>query len=73
MFQVTAIQMKAAPTTNSSQPMLPIPPKGLPQKVSMAAMAVTARVPPSQTGLLIQYMTAVTAPARCPNASRTHS
>ena len=73
MFQVTAIQMKRAPATNSSHPVAAMPPNGLPQKVSIAAMATTESVPPSQTGLLIQYMTAVTAPARCPNASRTHS
>ena len=73
MFQVTAIQINRKPTRNSSQPRFAIPPNGLAQKVSRAAIASTESVPPNHTGLLIQYMTAVMAPARCPKASLTHS
>ncbi len=35
-----------------------------------APMQLIARVPPIQTGLVIQYRKLFTAPARCPKASR---
>ena len=70
IFIVTATQIKARPTM-IDKPVLP--PILVPQSASRAAIAVAARVPPSQIGLLSQYRTAVIAPAMWPKARRTHS
>ena len=70
MFIMTATQMKARPTRIDSPVLSAI---FVPQRASIAAMAVAASVPPSQIGLLSQYRTAVIAPAMWPKARRTHS
>ncbi len=60
---VTAVQMKRNPMTVSAN-WLPL--KLLPQRASSAAMAVAVSVPPNQMGLLSQYRTLTTAPAKWP-------
>ena len=40
------------------------------KNTSTAPMQLIVRVPPIHTGLVIQYRKLLTAPARCPNASR---
>src|SRR5215469_15501736 len=62
---VMATQMNASPKRYSGGPLI-----GLLKKNALAAaMAVMARVPPTQTGLAIQYRTELMAAASRPNAS----
>ena len=61
MFIVTAPQMKKKPMTVSQNW---LPPSELPHNASSAAIVVAANVPPSQMGLLSQYRTPTTAPAK---------
>ncbi len=70
MFIVTATQMNRKPITVSA-PWFPV--KLLPQSASSVAIAVAVSVPPSQIGLLSQYRTPTTAPAKWPYARRTQS
>ena len=51
MFIITATQIKARPTRIESPVLSPIL---VPQRRSMAAIAVAASVPPNQIGLLSQ-------------------
>src|SRR5215472_5261798 len=65
MAAVIAIQMNASPKRYSGGPLIGL----LKKNASAAAMAVTARVPPTQTGLEIQYRTELIAAGILPNAS----
>src|SRR5215472_11439253 len=62
---VIATQINASPNRYSGSPLI-----GLLKKNALAAaMAVTASVPPTQTGLEIQYKTELIAAGSLPNAS----
>src|SRR5262245_36553004 len=64
-----AAQMNPSPNRYSGSPLIGL----LKKNESAAASAVTARVPPTQTGLETQYSTALIAAGRRPNASRVHT
>src|SRR5215831_10622760 len=66
---VIAAQMNPSPNRYSGSPLIGL----LRKNAFTAAMAVTVSVPPTHTGLAIQYRTAFTAAAKRPNASLVHT